>query len=428
MPGDRLAEIPCDLVADALPNEDHLCGDERLSQHEPRDARLRQREIGPDPAVKECLEGAGDDVNSTQNRGDQRKRDARGQPPFRKPHHAQKNVAADQQAEHRREAVQPVRCMIRVFRTRRHKRVSVEVITDLEGRTRRRGSQAAVRELKSLPRLTIGMAWSYSGRIVPKRARQPWVGWVQPTSRHRFVSGGLHPPHENMGRCYSGRIPLRLFFLGISERVDPGIELAGGDVLGRMRRGDDGRSRTGEEAGKLETPAAQGHQEHHAQDHEAPVEQTVRFRHRGALASGGGGRRLTDLADQHGRFASDVTGLVLHDLQEVAVEDDSLGHVGTQWKALGSLLEVATVSKLGGVRSDDPGLVEPVRAAGTGQPALRYCKFGWSGNLGLPRGWEPEMIREGLPGARDKGELMMWLFLLACISLIEIEPSVGRKA
>ncbi len=37
--------------------------------------------------------------------------------------------------------------------------------------------------------------------IVPKRARQAWVGWVQPTNRHRFVSGGLHPPYEEMGRC-----------------------------------------------------------------------------------------------------------------------------------------------------------------------------------------------------------------------------------
>src|SRR5208283_3832864 len=98
----------------------------------------------------------------------------------------------------------------------------------------------------------------------------------------------LHSPLS--GRCHSGRIPLRLFFPGISDRVDPGIELAGGDVLGRMRRGDDGRSRTGEEAGKLEDPAAQGHQEHHAQDHEAPVEKAVRFRRRGEPASGDGVR------------------------------------------------------------------------------------------------------------------------------------------
>ena len=38
------------------------------------------------------------------------------------------------------------------------------------------------------------------------------------------------------------------------------------------------------------------------------------------------------------------------------------------------------------------------------------------------------MIREGLRGSRDKGELMTWLFLLACISLIEIEPPVGAQS
>ena len=38
------------------------------------------------------------------------------------------------------------------------------------------------------------------------------------------------------------------------------------------------------------------------------------------------------------------------------------------------------------------------------------------------------MIREGLRGSRDKGELMTWLFLLACISLIEIEPPVGTQS
>ncbi len=43
--------------------------------------------------------------------------------------------------------------------------------------------------------------------IVPKRARQSWVGWVQPTNRHRFVSGGLHPPYEEMGRCRPRLIP-----------------------------------------------------------------------------------------------------------------------------------------------------------------------------------------------------------------------------
>src|SRR5208337_829951 len=52
-------------------NEDHLRGHERLSQQERRDARLRQREIGPDPAVNECLEGAVDDVHGTQKRRNQ---------------------------------------------------------------------------------------------------------------------------------------------------------------------------------------------------------------------------------------------------------------------------------------------------------------------------------------------------------------------
>gem|GEM_PF-231892 len=66
--------------------------------------------------------------------------------------------------------------------------------------------------------------------------------------------------------------------------------------------------------------------------------------------------------------------------------------------------------------------------AGTGKPARRYCEFGWSGKLGLPREREAEMIREGLRGSRDKGELMTWLFLLACISLIEIEPPVGTQS
>ena len=38
------------------------------------------------------------------------------------------------------------------------------------------------------------------------------------------------------------------------------------------------------------------------------------------------------------------------------------------------------------------------------------------------------MIREGLLGSRDKGELMTWLFLLACLSLIELEPPVGAQS
>ncbi|HMF35579.1 MAG TPA: trypsin-like peptidase domain-containing protein [Isosphaeraceae bacterium] len=38
------------------------------------------------------------------------------------------------------------------------------------------------------------------------------------------------------------------------------------------------------------------------------------------------------------------------------------------------------------------------------------------------------MIRQGLPGTRDKGELMTWLFLLACISLFELEPPVGAQS
>ena len=37
--------------------------------------------------------------------------------------------------------------------------------------------------------------------IVPKRARQSWVGWVQPTGHKPMFVGGLHPPYEKMGRC-----------------------------------------------------------------------------------------------------------------------------------------------------------------------------------------------------------------------------------
>jgi hypothetical protein len=38
-------------------------------------------------------------------------------------------------------------------------------------------------------------------RIVPKRARHFFVGWVQPTGRKPMSVGGLHPPYEEMGRC-----------------------------------------------------------------------------------------------------------------------------------------------------------------------------------------------------------------------------------
>ncbi len=37
------------------------------------------------------------------------------------------------------------------------------------------------------------------------------------------------------------------------------------------------------------------------------------------------------------------------------------------------------------------------------------------------------MIRQGLPGTRDKGELMTWLILLACLLLFELEPPVGAQ-
>ena len=43
------------------------------------------------------------------------------------------------------------------------------------------------------------------------------------------------------------------------------------------------------------------------------------------------------LPDQHRAHPGDVARLVLHDLEEVAVEDDPLGHVRSQGKALGRL-------------------------------------------------------------------------------------------
>ena len=57
-------------------------------------------------------------------------------------------------------------------------------------------------------------------------------------------------------------------------------------------------------------------------------------------------RLPADPADEHRGTAGDVAGLVLHDLEEIAVEDDSLGDVGADREALGSLFEHADVGKL----------------------------------------------------------------------------------
>ena len=90
-------------------NEDHLRGDERLSQHERRDARLRQREIGPDPPVQECLEGAVDDVHSAQNRRDQASEMPAGSRQSERPAMPSRTSPPIKQPQHRREDVKPAR-------------------------------------------------------------------------------------------------------------------------------------------------------------------------------------------------------------------------------------------------------------------------------------------------------------------------------
>ena len=85
------------------------------------------------------------------------------------------------------------------------------------------------------------------------------------------------------------------------DRVDPGVELTGGDVLSRVCRGGKRRSRRGEQAGKLEDPAAQRHQEHHAESHETPVEHGVGILAGGAARPAAAAcRSPADPADQHG--------------------------------------------------------------------------------------------------------------------------------
>ena len=90
-------------------DEDHLGGDERLPQHQGRDASLREREVGPDPPLDQGLERPVDDVNGPGQRRDHHRREPQRQPPADRPAHPIKQIGPDQQPEERREGVEPPR-------------------------------------------------------------------------------------------------------------------------------------------------------------------------------------------------------------------------------------------------------------------------------------------------------------------------------
>ena len=66
--------------------------------------RLRQGEIGADPTLQERPERAVDDVHRAQHRRDQRQRQTERQPAGFPPSRPNRTIAADQDAQERREA------------------------------------------------------------------------------------------------------------------------------------------------------------------------------------------------------------------------------------------------------------------------------------------------------------------------------------
>ena len=89
---------------------------------------------------------------------------------------------------------------------------------------------------------------------------------------------------------------------------------------------------------ELEDPTAQGYQEQGTQDDERPEERVVRRR---------GGRSVgvwvpAELADQDRRAAGDVAGLVLEDLEKIAVEDDPFRNLRAQREGRPAALRTRT--------------------------------------------------------------------------------------
>ena len=84
-------------------DEDDLGRHERLADHQGRQARLRQGEVGADPTVQQRLQRPIHDVDRPEECGDHRGREAKREPSGVEAQHAEDEVQADQAAEEGRE-------------------------------------------------------------------------------------------------------------------------------------------------------------------------------------------------------------------------------------------------------------------------------------------------------------------------------------
>ncbi len=82
------------------------------------------------------------------------------------------------------------------------------------------------------------------------------------------AQGEPAPEGRDRDREALARLLIPFLILGPRLGVHPGVQVLGGDLLARMRPGDEGGSRAGEVVKELIDPAAHGDQEHRAQDHQ----------------------------------------------------------------------------------------------------------------------------------------------------------------
>ena len=155
----------------------------------------------------------------------------------------------------------------------------------------------------------------------------------------------------------AGRVDVGCHRIGpTSSSVDGSISSVGDPRAKRAARRP-----SGEEPAELEDPAPQRDEEHHA-DASSDQRKVELFR----LEPRRLARFPADPADQDRSPAGHVARLVLHDLEEIAVEDHALGDVGADRQPLGRLFEDADIGDFRRVGRDDPGLVEPAGLAELG--------------------------------------------------------------